>query len=70
MPCSIIILLLGEKLLVLFKVLLQNTQYSVYFLDKFLKQINAENTKFEIKIIPKAIKIYHNAELESKFLSV
>lgn len=29
-----------------------------------------ENTKFEIKIIPKAIKIYHNAELESKFLSV
>ncbi len=28
-----------------------------------------ENTKFEIKIIPKAIKIYHNAELESKFLS-
>lgn len=36
-PCSIIMLLLGEKLLVLFKVLLQNTQYSVYFLDKFLK---------------------------------
>lgn len=29
-----------------------------------------ENTKFEIKIIAKAIKIYHNAELESKFLSV
>ena len=29
-----------------------------------------ENTKFEIKIIPKAIKIYHNADLESKFLSV
>ena len=29
-----------------------------------------ENTKFEIKIIPKAIKIYHNVELESKFLSV
>lgn len=29
-----------------------------------------ENTKVEIKIIPKAIKIYHNAELESKFLSV
>ena len=29
-----------------------------------------ENTKFEIKIIPKAITIYHNAELESKFLSV
>lgn len=29
-----------------------------------------ENTKFEIKTIPKAIKIYHNAELESKFLSV
>lgn len=29
-----------------------------------------ENTKFEIKIIPKAIKIYHNAELENKFLSV
>lgn len=29
-----------------------------------------ENTKFEIKIIPKAIKISHNAELESKFLSV
>lgn len=29
-----------------------------------------ENTKFEIKIIPKAIKIYHNEELESKFLSV
>lgn len=29
-----------------------------------------ENTEFEIKIIPKAIKIYHNAELESKFLSV
>lgn len=29
-----------------------------------------KNTKFEIKIIPKAIKIYHNAELESKFLSV
>lgn len=29
-----------------------------------------ENTKFEIKIIPKAIKIYHNAKLESKFLSV
>ena len=29
-----------------------------------------ENTKFEIKIIPTAIKIYHNAELESKFLSV
>ena len=29
-----------------------------------------ENTKFEIKIIPKAIKIYHNAELESNFLSV
>lgn len=29
-----------------------------------------ENTKFEIKIIPKAIKIYHNTELESKFLSV
>ena len=29
-----------------------------------------ENTKFEIKIRPKAIKIYHNAELESKFLSV
>lgn len=29
-----------------------------------------ENTKFEVKIIPKAIKIYHNAELESKFLSV
>lgn len=29
-----------------------------------------ENIKFEIKIIPKAIKIYHNAELESKFLSV
>ena len=29
-----------------------------------------ENRKFEIKIIPKAIKIYHNAELESKFLSV
>ena len=29
-----------------------------------------ENTKFEIKIIPEAIKLYHNAELESKFLSV
>ena len=29
-----------------------------------------ENTKFEIKIIPKAVTIYHNAELESKFLSV
>ena len=29
-----------------------------------------ENTKFEIKILPKAIKIYHNVELESKFLSV
>ena len=29
-----------------------------------------ENTKFEKKIIPKAIKIYHNAELERKFLSV
>jgi hypothetical protein len=36
----------------------------------YIQPLTRENTKFEIKIIPKAIKIYHNAELESKFLSV
>lgn len=36
-PCTIIILLLGERLLVPLKELLQNTKYSVYFLDKFLE---------------------------------
>ena len=36
-PCTILVLLLGEKLLIPLKELLKNTKYSVYFLEKFLE---------------------------------
>lgn len=37
MPFTIIVLILGEKLIYPFELILENTKYSVYFLDKFLE---------------------------------